>query len=107
MAEPKIVGNVIKRAEGYARMAVDVVKIDREIIKEFESGIIGVNALAVDADMAIVSDGNGFAAQCDQSFDVKNFGRIHITGDGHALGAEDANVSTAWPFEIKSDAVDK
>ena len=90
-----------------SNLAVDGFEVDREIIEEFESGIISINASSVDTDMAVVSDGNGFIAQCDQAFDVKNFGCIHVTGDGHALGAEDTNVSTAWPSKIKSDAVDK
>ena len=32
---------------------------------------------------------------------------VYYPPAGHALGAEDANVSTAWPPEIKGDAIHK
>ena len=88
-------------------MAVEDVILDWEIIQEFKSGIVGVQAFTIDSNMPVLTNGNGVTGQCDQSLDVENFRGVFISGDRYALGAEDANITSPGSSKIKGDTVYK
>jgi hypothetical protein len=68
----------------------------------FKMGRRGIQASPVDADMPVFADGDSFAGQADQTFDVE---LVLLMNSLDALGLEHNNIAALRVAEIISESV--